>query len=430
VELEVFSWWSQQSEAEAFERVKAIHQEAHPDVLVHNRADPDAVGQRDRMAELLLAGAPPATFTANIGADLLRWAVVDTVDDEVPSRSWIHGVSSLLGRTGLLAALPDELEAELRVGDSPELYGVPINIHRLNVLYYNVAEIERLSAERPGVDLLSLETLCPPTGAPDLPDGMRIAIGTEDNFALILLAFENVLPAIAGPAFYEALFRGEAPESVSSPGEGYEVEMRRALACVQHLAPHFANRNSQPRWYEALDLVRDGDAAFTVMGDWANGELAAELVAGTVRAIPFPGTEGTFVFTSDTFPLPIGVDHEPEVVDFLETIASPPAQRAFSSVKGSIPAWEGLGGLGALDPLAEATRADFTSEDTVKVVATSGRFPPNYEQDTLAIALRAITAVNGDETDIEDALAEFDSQAPLLEAWQTRLGRGVGALTP
>jgi len=429
VELEVFSWWSQQSEAEAFARVKAIHEEEHPGVIVHNRADPDAVDQRDLMAQLLLAGAPPSTFTANIGADVLRWAVVDTADDELPSRSWIHGVTNLLQRTGLLRALPDELEEELRVGDSPELYAVPINIHRLNVLYYNVAEIERLSAERPGVDLLSLDTLCPPTGAPDLPDDMKIAIGTEDGFALILLAFENVLPALAGPAFYEALFEGRAPESVSSPGEGYEVEVRRALGCVQRLAPYFANRSSRPHWYEALDLVREGAAAFTVMGDWANGELRAELVAGTVRAIPFPGTEGTFVFTSDTFPLPIGVDHEAEVVDFLETIASQPAQRAFSSVKGSIPAWEGLGGLGALDPLAEATRADFTHPDTVRVVATSGRFPPNYQQDTLGIALRAVTAVNADETDIEAALAEFDSQAPLLAAWQARLERGVGAST-
>ena len=39
--------------------------------------------------------------------------------------------------------------------------------------------------------------------------------------------------------------------------------------------------------------------------------------------VPFPGTAPYFVFTSDSFPLPLDVEHPREALDFLRTIASP-----------------------------------------------------------------------------------------------------------
>ncbi len=428
VRLEVFSWWNRPSEARAFDAVAALHESTHPSVIVDNRADPMAPDQRERMARLMLSHAPPATFTANIGADLLRWATIDREDDQ-PDYSYVKDVSGLLARTGLLSAMPPELRAALSVGDSPELYGVPINVHRLNLLYYNVGVMADLSVERPGVDLLSFETLCPASGAPDLPEGLKIAIGPED-FALILLTFESVLPAISGPAFYDALFRGEAPESVTMPGESYHADVRRALACVHSLSAHFVRPPSPPEdpdekppdfaWWTLLEDVAKGDAAFTVMGDWANGELKAELEAGTVKAIPFPGTEGTFVFTSDTFPLPIGAASESAVVSLLETIASPPAQERFSAIKGSIPARRDT--VGHLFPTS--SRSDFDDETIQKVLATSGRFPPYYRQADLGKVLRNLTAEGAPESAIDAALVEFDSQEPLLGKFQARLRRG------
>jgi glucose/mannose transport system substrate-binding protein len=428
VRLEVFSWWNRPSEAQAFQAVADLHESTHPSVIVDNRADPLAPFQRDRMARLMLSRAPPATFTANIGADLLRWATIDR-EDEGPDYSYVKDVSSVLARTGLLEALPPVLRAELSVGSSPELYGVPINVHRLNLLYYNVEVMGRLSDERPDVDLLSFDTLCPESGAPDLPEGLKIAIGPED-FALILLTFESVLPAITGPAFYDALFRGEAPESVTVPGESYHTDVRRALACVHALSAHFVRRPPPPEdpeavppefaWWTLLEDVAKGDAAFTVMGDWANGELAAALELGTVRAMPFPGTEGTFVFTSDTFPLPIGADFEPAVVSLLETIASPPAQREFSAIKGSIPAWPNEAG----HDFSTASRTDFDDETIQKVLATSGRFPPYYRQADLGGVLRDLTAEGAPESTIDRALVEFDSQEPLLRRFQARLREG------
>ena len=114
----------------------------------------------------MLAGAPPATFLANIGADVLRWAVVDTESDpnasleEGPdeSRPLIKPLDDLFGETGL--TVPGALAEHLRVGDGTEPFALPLNIHRTNVLYYNVARRAAFE-ESTGKNLLLLETLCP-----------------------------------------------------------------------------------------------------------------------------------------------------------------------------------------------------------------------------------------------------------------------------
>lgn len=425
VELEVFSWWDRTSEAEAFDRVRLLHQQRHPNVIVTNRADPNAGDQRERMASRVLSNAPPATFTANIGADLLKWATIDQADGE--RFRYVKDVSALLDRTGLLAALPGELIEALSLRGSRALFGVPINIHRLNVLYFNQELMRGLLKERP--DLLTAEVLCPPSGRPDLPTDLKIAIGTDD-FALVLLAFENVLLSFTGPEFYDALFRGEAPESVTVPGESYLTDVRRALSCVHYLSKYFYRGSKS--WSVQLDSVARGSAHFTVMGDWANGQLVSDLVGDdpTVKAVPYPGTEKVFVYTSDTFPLPIGVDFEPEVVSLLETIASPDAQRVFSSKKGSIPARRGVFGLGELDELATATRNAFEDETVIKVLATSGRFPPYYRQTELGDRLEDLTEEFADTSTIDAALVEFDSQVTLFRKYQARLGMEPGRPRP
>src|SRR5690606_39567991 len=61
-------------------------------------------------------------------------------------------------------------------------------------------------------------------------------------------------------------------------------------------------------WPDATQRVMDGEAAFTVMGDWA---LAAFTEAGKVEGtdltyFPVPGTHGAFDFLADSFTLPVG----------------------------------------------------------------------------------------------------------------------------
>jgi glucose/mannose transport system substrate-binding protein len=408
--LEVYSWWKQNPEESAFGQVISLHESSHPGVTVVNLTDPEATDVREHVAPTVLAGAPPATFQANIGADLLRWTVVDAEGGEPPSRNHLYGLRRLFERTDLVSHLPEDLLAALRAGGSEQPYAVPINIHRLNVLYYNAAKLAALEPKLSPEQLFDIEVLCP-TEANAVPLAPRIALGSTDRFTRILLVFENILPALTSADFYERLFRGQ-------PAPGWQVEVRRALACAQYLSRSVLEGSAGFDWQRAVDAVKNGEAVFTVMGDWAHGQLSAQLANGEVRAIPFPGSEGIYVFTSDTFPLPIGAEYVKQAEALLETIASREAQERFSLKKGSIPARRDA----RLNPADTARRDDF--RDSVKALATSGLCPPYYNLDDLSEKLAMLMRPDAGGEEIDSVIRELESIQSLLVRWQNRLALG------
>ena len=93
-------------------------------------------------------------------------------------------------------------------------------------------------------------------------------------------------------------------------------------------------------WQDASQLVVDGDAAFNIMGDWAEG-FFKELGKAPMTEFgwaPVPGTAGTFQFLSDSFVLPTGAPHRDAAIAWLTVAGSKEGQDAFNPVKGSIPA--------------------------------------------------------------------------------------------
>ncbi len=421
VRLEAYSWWKRPSERNAFENVLRIYNDSHPGVEVVNQVtDTNADAVRSTLTARLLAGAAPSTFQANAGADLLRWTVVDTNDDQLPSASRIEGLSALFGRSGLKTSLYPPLYDALVAGPERVPYAVPLNVHRLNVLYFNVAALAAFSARHDGSSFLERDVLCPPDLETRLADpqsklDLKIAVGTNDSFALTLFALESVLPAVAGAGVYDDLFRGRQ-------SAGWEQPVRLALRCVQYLSRSFLDDRDKG-WADALAQVQTGSADFSVMGDWANGELESALALGEVDACPFPGSSRTFVFTSDTFPLPLAAPYPSESEAFLDTMASGEAQLEFSREKGSIPARSDVNVVG-LGPRAESARADFMAADVSKVLATSGLFPPYYPDEELNRRLSVMTQAGASDDSVDAVIALLRDAQPLLERWQSRLAAG------
>lgn len=415
VRLEVYSWWDVTEESRAFSTFEAVHEERHEDVDVHNETRPEASDNRARMNGLLLAGRPPATFQANIGADLLSWTKVDPVKNTLGTFTLLRDLSALYASTGLWTALPPEVVEALTVDGKP--FAVPINIHRLNLIYYNVAKVEELRAA--GIDLLDLATLCPenPEQTERLP--ISIASPARSNWTLGLWAFENVLPAVTSADFYRQTFLGNTPSAPD--GSSWREGVRKALRCVRYLSRSFTTGQT---WADAIRLVKSPDAAFTVAGDWANAQLERELDDGTVGYAPFPGTEDLFVFTSDSFPLPVDAEHPVEAEELLRTIASEDCQRRFNQIKGSIPARD-VKLDGAVGVRAEATRRAF--ETSTKVLATSGLLPPHYDSDQLWSKLEILITSKTDEA-LEDVIDELSALSPLLQAWQELNQRPLGGV--
>ncbi|HEY3500566.1 MAG TPA: ABC transporter substrate-binding protein [Polyangiaceae bacterium] len=411
----MYSWWRAPAEETAFDRVIGLHVREHPDVEIDNLADWRAPTQRDSVAARILAGAGPSTFQANIGADLLRWTVVDTENADVPSRNHLEDLSPLLRETGLTEQLPAPLLDALGV-DGRGAYAVPINIHRANVLYYRADKLAEFRAKHQNKSFLDLATLCP--GGSDAPPlDLKIAIGAEEEYPLVLLAFENLLPALTNGAFYRSVFEG------SAMGD-YTVEVRKALDCARFLSRHSLGGESASGWFAAVEAVQKGFAAFTVVGDWASGVFVNELNSGEVIAVPFPGSEETFVFTSDTFPLLIGVEHREEVLEFLRTIAGTTAQSTFSTVKGSIPARNDAN-MGVIEAASQIRREDFLASE--QVLATSGFFPPYYPQGQLGQALQDMVAPDAGPDRIDAVVNEIVDAQPLFSSWQRRLREGASA---
>jgi glucose/mannose transport system substrate-binding protein len=90
-------------------------------------------------------------------------------------------------------------------------------------------------------------------------------------------------------------------------------------------------------------MVAEGDAAFNIMGDWAEGYFANAAPNGLALKphigfdwTPVPGTQGIFVFLSDSFVLPIGNKNPNGTMAWLALAASKTGQQAFNPLKGSI----------------------------------------------------------------------------------------------
>jgi glucose/mannose transport system substrate-binding protein len=142
-----------------------------------------------------------------------------------------------------------------------------------------------------------------------------------------------VLLATFGPDDYPKLFSGDAAiwddpratQAISTMGKmlGYANKDRSALG-----------------WADAAQLVLDGKAGMTIMGDWAEGYFKSKNAKPNADFawVASPGTDGVFMWLSDSFGLAKGAPHPDQAQAWLKLIGSKDGQDAFNPKKGSIPA--------------------------------------------------------------------------------------------
>jgi glucose/mannose transport system substrate-binding protein len=136
---------------------------------------------------------------------------------------------------------------------------------------------------------------------------------------------EVVLLSRLGPTAYAGLWDGST--DARSPAVASAVgDFARLLGFTN------ADRTALD-WEDTAELVADGDAAFTVMGDWAEPALSAPVVWA-----PFPGTDGVVDLVVDTFAMPVGAEHPAGAQAWLMTCTEIDTQVALTAVKGAAPA--------------------------------------------------------------------------------------------
>lgn len=320
-EVEVFSWWTGGGEAAGLDAMIALFDEQHPDIEFINAAVAGGAGTNARavLASRLQANDPPDSWQAHAG-----WEIIGTY----VAAGQIEPLNDLFEAQGWLDVMPETLIPLISKGD--DIYSVPVNIHRANVLWYNPALLEEVGvAEVP----TTWDDLIASCDAIESAGYICMSMG-EQWTAMHLM--EVVLLGELGPDAYTALWTGE--------GDWGSADVTAALETYSAVLDHVNEDAASLTWQDAAQLVANGDAAYNVMGDWVDGYFSGDVSGGNLGLVPGegygwappPGTDGAFQFLSDSFTLAVGAPHPDAAEAWLTLAGSKEGQEAFNPVKGSI----------------------------------------------------------------------------------------------
>ena len=313
-QVEVFSWWTGGGEAAGLEAMIGVFAETDPNVEFINAAVAGGAGTNARavLATRLQAGDPPDSWQGHAGQELIGTYVAG---------DQIEPLNDLYEAEGWLDVMPETLIP--LISEDGNIYSVPVNIHRANVLWYNPGVLEANSVAVPtSIDewFAAMDTLQAAGVQP-------LALGEQWTKMHLL---ETVLLGTLGPEAYNGLWDGTTDWGSAEVKTGLE-NFAKALT--------YANSDSASlTWQDASQLVVNGDAAFNVMGDWAAGyfiELGKTANTDYGWAAT-PGSDGVFQFLSDSFVLAVGAPDPEAATAWLKVAGSKEGQEAFNPVKGSI----------------------------------------------------------------------------------------------
>jgi glucose/mannose transport system substrate-binding protein len=381
---EILSWWVQRGETDALRALLGVYERSHPSHRsIASTAFGGIVQAREEVAWRMQHGKPPDTFQVNGGNGLLSWVRRRSTGEQM------NPLDFLFASERWDRVFPQDL-LDL-VSHRGRLYAVPLNVHRTNCLFYNVR-------------LLREHDIRPPSTLDELYSVMRtlrsrgivpLALGYRSPWTLSLLAFEAVMVGQAGTDYFRDFFAGRRNPS--------DPEVRAALAHVARMLDEANDDAASLEWDGAVDRMREGRAAMTIMGDWAKGYLleAGCRPGADFAEAPCPGCAHAFVFSTDVFGLPKRAAHPADAIDLLKVFGSREGQEAFNQHKGSIPARVDVD-VSQLDGPARATLRDFVAEPRVPSVASvvpaafarsldeaMGVFARTRDPDVVVAALRA-----------------------------------------
>lgn len=301
-------------------------------------------------------GAPNGPYDVmllNAGSDVFRFVNCKATNEpqllqELAADRWLSRIPSFL--RPLVSCAADTGTARM--------FALPVGLHRLNQLYLNQ---ERLQATGLTWSPASLNGAAPSSLDQFLvllgqlrERGCALPVVIEDkDWPWSLLLVENIMVSIAGADTYEQFWKqlpkrvGDTIDlsdldsdrratTVKAVDEGFAA-FEQAVDYAQRLASYVQVQVNPMALVQEPGLCAEGLPIFTVMGDWDVPNITVD----TVQAVPFPGTEGTYVYTADAFAIP--QSNEPAVQAdaaatlWFEVVSDPLIQLRYAGLKGSLP---------------------------------------------------------------------------------------------
>ena len=311
-QLVVGSWWTAGGEAEGLNGMFGIYETKYPDVEIVNAAVAGGAGTNFKavLATRLIGGDPPDTFQLHAGLE------VETYSPE----QYLEPIDAIYASEGLETAFPPDLLTLLKYKD--HYWGVPVNIHRSNVLWYDKAVFEANGLTAPTTFdefFAAAEALKAAGIAP-------YVMGTKDGWEAPHI-FEDVLAGTLGAEKYRGLWTGATPWT--------DAGVTQALENFKRMISYANDDHPALTWDGAGEYLIAGTGGMMIMGDWTNGWFQSKGYTGYGWAPP-PGTQGIFVALSDSFAMPKDAPNAENARNWLKVCGSLEGQEAFNPQKGSI----------------------------------------------------------------------------------------------
>lgn len=318
-QVEIFSWWTGAGEEAGLQGLIKLFKEKHPDIEVINAAVAGGAGTNAKavLASRMQGGDPPSSFQVHGGAELnTGWVAADKVSP----------LNDLYDSEGWKAKFPKDLID--MVSKDGNIYSVPVNIHRGNVIFYNKKIFDDNGLKAPTTfdeffkvaDALKAKGITP------------LALGDKEPWTATML-FENVLLGEFGPDDYKKLWTGEIPFD--------DARVKKSLETFKKMLTYINKDHAARNWQDAAQLVAKGEAAMNNMGDWAKGYFTTDLKLKANEDfgwVASPNSDGSFMVITDTFALPKASKDQATAKEFLKVLGSVEGQDVFNPLKGSIPA--------------------------------------------------------------------------------------------
>lgn len=381
INLDILSWWTAGGEAEALEAIMDGFEAKHPEVKIENAAVAGGGGsnQQSVLSTRLLGGDAPIAFQAQGGLDLLQW------------KDHLRPLNDLLSEEGWEDVIPKEI-IEMNSEDG-NFYGVPLNLHRSNVMYYNISIFDEYDLNPPKTfdDFFNIADKLQDEGITPL------ALG-DTNPAYASVIFENILLANLGPDKFSQLKNGEMSWGDES--------VRESASIFKRMIEYVNDNHSSLDWQEAADLLIDGEAAMHIMGDF---EVAYLISQGMEPNEDFgwtttPGTEDMFHVLNDSIAFPEDVEHPDKALEFAKYLGSVEGQYAFNKEKGSLPVRTDVD-ISDFNEYGISTGEDYANIPHI-TLAFSGALDPGFA--TRLYDAVTIFVTQGDVDDFIDTIMESE----------------------
>ena len=335
--VEVLHWWTTGGTAAAAAKLKEAAVAAGvnwKDIAVAGNEN-----QRTLLRTKMMKGDAPAV--AQIVGDMEQFA---------DQRDKLFDLNAIAKEQNWDAVLPAVIQEYVKVGGG-YYAAVPLNVHRLSVMYVNLPLLKKLgasSAPKTWDEFFVLADKAKAAGINPIAWGNRPVMGVLFN--------EVAFGTMGAKAFKKALIDGDEA-TLRSPAMLKSFEYYRRLGA-------YADKSAiTKRWNEGTQNVMAGETLVQIMGDWAKGEFtrAGKKAGVDYLCVPSPGSAGSLNFNTDGFLfLKTRIDQSKAQAILAKVLMEKSTQETFNLAKGSVPARIDAD-LSKFDDCSKSTYAEFVA---------------------------------------------------------------------